>query len=116
MTLGRLLLAWLSVASWFVLVWWIAERWNAMPDRAARQVRWCVAEALVVTLFASLWFDSLGHGGWWLIFALVGLLAGFPARLRDIGPAAPARHTLLLGLLDTARYVAAGGILAWRLA
>jgi hypothetical protein len=35
----------------------------------------------VLTLFASLWFDSLGAGGWWLPFALLGVLVAFPRRL-----------------------------------
>jgi len=107
-TLGRLLLAWVFVALWFVLVWWVTER-------RMRHIGWLAPEALVVTLLASLWFDSLGHGGWWLVFFLVGLLAGFPVRLREIQQGA-SRRAVLFGLLDTARYVVAGGILAWRLA
>lgn len=107
MTFGRLLLAWLPVTLEFAVARWAIER--RLPA-----IPWLAAEALVVTLFASLWFDSLGHGGWWLLFALVGLVAGFPARLQGTAPGA-ARRTILLGLLDTARYVVAGGILAWRL-
>jgi len=108
-TLGRLVLAWIPVAVWFAIVWWLTG------DRATRHLAWLGGEALVVTLLASLWFDSLGHGGWWLIFFLVGLLAGF-GRLRAISQGASARSAVLLGLLDAARYVVAGGILAWRLA
>jgi hypothetical protein len=113
-TLGRLVLAWLSVALWFMIV----EMLRRTADGGWRLAKFSVsaAEALLVTLFAALWFDSLGHGGWWLLFFLVGLMAGFPARLRELPQGAPARRVLLLGLLDTARYVVAGGILAWRLA
>jgi hypothetical protein len=69
-----------------------------------------------VTLLASLWFDSLGSGGWWLVFLLVGLVAAFPLRLQGIVLAGrPWRPDLALAALDTARYVVAGAILAWRL-
>ena len=124
MTLGRLLLAWLPVAALFALAPPVGYAWN---DAAAeRAVVWCfnrwelgwrLAEAGVVTLFASLWFDSLGAGGWWLLFFLVGLLVAFPRRLvmwRYVEPPRR-RHLLAHAGLDVARYVAAGALLAWRL-
>jgi hypothetical protein len=115
-TLGRLVLAWAPVALWFVAVAWASERWRDtghLPRRVAR----AGVEAGLVTLLASLWFDSLGHGGWWLVFLLVGAIAGLPARLRELETTgAPLRRVVLLGLLDAGRYLAAGGILAWRLA
>jgi hypothetical protein len=78
---------------------------------------WRVAEATVVTLFASLWFDSLGPGAWWLVFLLVGMLVAFPRRLVMWQHAEPLRrqHLLVHAGLDLARYIAAGGLLAWRL-
>jgi hypothetical protein len=102
-TLGRLALAWAPVALWFVAVSWLTEGRPA-PGQVARRVFRCGGEALLLTLLASLWFDSLGHGGWWILFALVGLIAGVPAR-----------QTVWLVAADAARYVAAGAILAWRL-
>ena len=71
----------------------------------------------MLTLFASLWFDSLGAGGWWLLFALVGLLVAFPRRLVmwqhvDV---LRRRHVLTHAIADVARYVVAGGLLAWLL-
>ena len=97
MTLGRLALAWLPVALWFLGVDWAVRR--------ARPNYWLALEAGLVTLFASLWFDSLGRGGWWLLFLLVGALAaGLPRR-------PPWRAVLI----DVGRYLVAGGILAWRL-
>ena len=121
MTLGRLLLAWLLVGAWFFAARWAG--WRVAEGTAAAEfpltrwtVGWTLAEAGVVTLFASLWFDSLGSGGWWLLFLLVGLLAAFPARLQGLaGASAPRRPELLRALVDVARYVAAGAILAWRL-
>lgn len=121
MTLGRLTLAWLVAALWFVVADWGIRRMAGdatRPDAAARRraTGWIAVEGGVVTLFASLWFDSLGSGGWWLLFVLVGLLAAFPVRLQAIAVGAlPARPTLLVAVLDTARYVGAGALLAWRL-
>ena len=109
MTLGRLLIAWLFVALWFAVVAWLVRR-------RAESLAWATGEALVLTLLASLWFDSLGHGGWWLVFFLVGILVAYSELRRAIREGVPARRAMLLGLLDTARYVLAGGILAWRLA
>jgi hypothetical protein len=109
-TLDRLVLAWLPVAVLFAV---------APPASFNRwELGWRAAEAAVVTLFASLWFDTLGAGGWGVLFFLVGLLVAFPRRLvtwQHID--APGRHDLLVHAgVDVARYVAAGGLLAWRLA
>ena len=111
MTLARLLLAWLPVAVLFVLVWPLDPRFGgARPPWRGAHVMLRAIEAAALTLFASLWFDSLGHGGWWLLFAIVGVLVGVQ-RLAQGEP-----RTELRGLaVDLARYVAAGAILAWRL-
>jgi hypothetical protein len=87
---------------------WSFNRW---------EIAWRVVEAGVVTLFASLWFDSLGAGEWWLLFFLVGLLVALPRRLVMWQHVEPARrrHLLVHACLDVARYVVAGGLLAWRL-
>ena len=109
MTLGRLLLAWLPVAAWFAAIGWASHRLigiAASPPLSAAGLGWIACEALLVTLFGSLWFDSLGHGGWWVLFVLVGLLA---ARI----PARPGFVTLVTSAL---RYLGAGALLAWRLA
>ena len=108
MTLGRLLLAWLLVAIWFAGLGWAAHRWiglAASPPPSRTGLAWTAGEALLVTLFGSLWFDSLGRGGWWLLFGIVGLLA---ARL-------PARPGFVALVVSALRYVVAGALLAWRL-
>ncbi len=106
MTLSRLILAWLPVALWFLIADRLSKR--LLPPARSGDRRWnarTFVEAALVTLFASLWFDSLGHGGWWVLFLLVGLLA---AQL-------PRRPTTVAVLFDAARYLIAGGLLAWRL-
>ncbi len=127
MTLGRLILAWLPVAALFAVAPPLGYRWGgggggALPsDQRALvwsfnlwEIFWRLVEAAVVTLFASLWFDSLGAGGWWVLFLLVGLLAAFPRRLvmwRHVD-ALRRRHLLVHALLDVARYIAAGALLS----
>ncbi len=106
MTLTRLALAWLPVALWFLLVGWLA--WKVRPVTPAPSGAWAVAtlaESVVATLVASLWFDSLGHGGWWLLFALLGLLASGLA----------SRPSLASVMVTVVRFVGAGGLLAWGL-
>jgi hypothetical protein len=111
-TLDRLALAWLPVALWFWAAGLFARRLDAPVDPVTPVPRPPVArplvEAAVCTLFASLWFDSLGHGGWYLLFPLVGVLVALARR-------APARPVAFF-LFDVARYAAAGALLAWRLA
>jgi len=122
MTLGRLVLAWVPVALWFLVVGYAGRRLAGVAFPVERLHRrwadiWTLAEAGIVTLFASLWFDSLGSGGWWLLFLLVGVLAAFPVRLQVLLAAGlPRRAELIVGAVDVVRYLGAGGILAWRLA
>ena len=73
---------------------------------------WWSVEAAIVTLFASLWFDSLGHGGWWLLFLLLGLIVAV-ARLPQ--RAWQRRAAVVRSIRDILRYILAGAILAWRL-
>ena len=124
MTLGRLIGAGLLVAMLFALAPPIGYRWDLPPDNRPVvwlfnrwEIGWRLAEAGIVTLFASLWFDSLGAGGWWLLFLLVGLLVAFPRRLVmwQHVEVPRRRHLLVHAALDVARYVVAGALLAWRL-
>ena len=75
---------------------------------------WVIAgEALWLTLLAGLWFASLGHGGWALLFLLLGLATEWTARLHG-GPRAlaPGQRAILLAIGVT-RTVIAGGLLTW---
>jgi hypothetical protein len=128
-TLARLVLAWVPVAAWFMVATPATERlmaallnlpaqpgegvtWSAAPVKLS--LKWRLVESAVLTLFASLWFDSLGSGGWGLLFLLVGVLGAAPEWLVR-RPELP-RRPALIGLgVDLARYVVAGAILAWRL-
>ncbi|MFN2571519.1 MAG: hypothetical protein ABR537_07900 [Gemmatimonadales bacterium] len=124
MTLGRLIGAWLPVAALFAIAPPLGYRWEAPP--AGRPIAWVftrwecgwrVVEAAVLTLLAALWFDSLGAGGWWLLFLLIGLLAAFPRRLVmwQHVETLRRRHLLIHSACDVARYVVAGRLLAWSL-
>jgi hypothetical protein len=79
-------------------------------------LRWKILEAGVLTLLASLWFDSLGSGQWWLVFLLVGLLATVPVQILSTAHA-PRRTLVFIGLElgELVRYLGAGALLAWRL-
>ncbi len=121
MTLIRLGIGWALVAGWFLL--WAAGsarigrgRTEAEQPFLAAPVGACLTEALLFTLLAALWFASLGHGGWVLLFALLGALVEVSARFRA-GALRPRRtwRTVLGILLGTGRIIAAGGLLAWRL-
>jgi len=131
-TLTRLVLAWVPVAAWFMIATFLAipvlvAALSNLPDPPGVFVAWSVphgksllkwrlVEAAVLTLFGSLWFDSLGNGGWWLLFLLVGVLVVVPDWMRSLTRAEIPRRAALVGLCaDLARYVLAGAILAWRL-
>jgi len=125
-TLSRLIIAWLPVAALFAVAPPLGYRWGAgggdpPPDQRALvwsfnlwEIGWRLLEAAVVTLIASLWFDTLGTGGSWLLFLLVGLLVAFPRRLvmwRHVD-ALRRKHLLVHALLDVARYIVAGALLS----
>ena len=119
MTLLRLTLGWAAVSVWFILFEMVEQRLVGPAPTAGRlRAGWKVfaADALLLTLFAGLWFASLGHGGWVLLFLMVGLLIEGPARYRDglrtVDLSRKGIGKLVLGL---SRIVIAGGILAWRL-
>jgi hypothetical protein len=108
-TLLRLLGGAAAVAV-LLLLWELAERKLA---RSALPFRPLVlgAEAILLAMFAALWFGSLGHGGWALLFGVLGALVEGPIRLRHRVDA-PAGGPWLPLLSGTARFVAAGGVLS----
>jgi hypothetical protein len=129
-TLTGLVEAFLLVALLFTGYALLAASWLAGPPGAGSpasgprirlrvsRVVWPAAagEALVLTLLAALWFDSLGHGGWLLVFSLLGLLASGGDRwLRHRLLGTRARDELWPLAAGVLRYILAGLICAWRL-
>ena len=111
LTLTRLGFAAALVALLFLAVAWYRDR--RLPKAT---VLVCLAEAGVTTLLAALWFGSLGSGGWPVIFLLLGVLVARPERVvRYAFTGSGTRSDLGFFVLDIARYVAAGALLAWRL-
>lgn len=99
MAFGRIAVAGVVVAAWFV-VWAAAERRITGAVALGPNEAWLLGgEALLLTLFAVLWFGSLGAGAWWLVFLLLGALMEWPVRSAA-------------GATRIARIVAAGGLLA----
>ena len=98
MAFGRIALAWAVVAAWLV-AWDMVERRFASARGSRAPLWWSAGEAALLTLFAALWFGSLGAGGWGLVFLLVGALREWPP-------------DTAVGAVRVARVVVAGGILA----
>ena len=100
MAFGRILLAWLVVGAWLA-IWAFAERrMTGAEGPSPAELAPLAGEALLLALFAALWFGSLGSGGWWLVFLLLGGLMAWPVRS-------------LTGVARIARVLVAGGLLAW---
>jgi hypothetical protein len=125
--LGRLVLAWILVTIWFYAATVLSPLAAAymlrppgtsgvMGSMSAPLFRWRVIEAGVLTLFASLWFDSLGSGEWWLVFLLVGLLVTVPTQLLMTVDAPRRKAAFAVSeIAELVRYLVAGALLAWRL-
>lgn len=111
MVFTRVVLGWAAVTLSLV-IWGAAERrlrqasdLSGHPVRAGLVVP--AIEGLLLTLFAGLWFGSLGSGGAVLLFLLVGALMEIPHRLRGAPNGALWKATVI-GIL---RIVLAGMVL-----
>jgi Na+/phosphate symporter len=125
MTLGRLALAWIVVAAWFEIAAYVthyivtklvippgATVYAGIPTHLIKRR---AVEAALVSLIASLWFDSIGSGESWLLFLLIGALVTSPAWfVRALDPI-PKRAIFADTVCNLLRYVVAGALLAWRL-
>lgn len=111
MTLTRIVVSTLLVGVLFTAAAWLA--WRRL-NRAAVVVSF--VEALALTLLAALWFGSLGHGGWVLVFGLLGVLvSGSERGLRSALLRSPKSPEIAGFVVGVARYLAAGALLSWRL-
>ncbi|HET8649213.1 MAG TPA: hypothetical protein VFL95_04175 [Gemmatimonadales bacterium] len=72
-----------------------------------------LGEAVLLTALGALWFASLGHGGWVLVFLLLGLLMEWPLRFRGGKRNVKPGRRLLWMAAGVGRIVLAGGILGW---
>ena len=115
MALSRLLVGWALVAGWLLAWDAVTGRIGSGPPSSRATILLAVGEALLLALLGGLWFASLGAGGWWLVFALVGGLREWPAAVPRARPRA-GRVGVVMRLLRVLRIVAAGGLLAWWLA
>lgn len=117
MSLTGLVIAWVVVTGWYGAAEWAEVRlgWAGVPAPGLRPGS-IAAETLLLTLFAALWFGSLGHGGWWLLFLILGVLTEGPVRLRHRrGITADGGRPWLGTAAAIVRCVIAGGLLSWRL-
>lgn len=113
MSLLRLGAGFAAVAAWFLLFELAERRVMGMPGPRFR-APWTtyVSDALLFTLFASLWFASLGSGGWLLLFAMLGLVLEGPGKFRDReGGFDASRAGFTRLILGEIRVVVAGGLL-----
>jgi hypothetical protein len=119
MTLLRFFLGWVAVVAWYLLFELMEQRLiGARPEGRLLRARWTTyaADALLLTLLAGLWFASLGHGGWILLFLLIGLLMEGPARSRGKPGGVEWNRPRIIRIgCGVFRVVVAGGLLAWRL-
>jgi hypothetical protein len=124
-TLGRIVVAWIVVGAWFeiatFLTTYLVNRLAVPPDATVYAgvptfvLKRRLVEAALLTLIASLWFDSLGSGAWWMLFLLFGLLVSSLKWFTPV-PEGMARRAIITEIVcDVARYGAAGALLAWRL-
>lgn len=111
MAFSRTLIGWAVITALFLL-WHEVERRLArtpgatLPSLKASLVPLGV-EALLLSLFAGLWFGSLGSGGAWLLFAVLGALMEIPSRLKGYAGMLPWKPVLL----GVVRIVLAGAVL-----
>lgn len=110
MTLAHLLIAAAAVGIWFIGWGWAVARigWTATRPHLMTEG----VESVLLTMFAALWFGSLGHGGWWVLFLVVGLLIEGPARTRHREAALPEPMSWRPLVLGVIRIFGAGALLA----
>ena len=125
MSLTTILEAFILVASVFNAAGLLTARWEKQgpgpgpraPGPGLLSQVWPGAtfEALVLTLVAALWFGSLGHGGWVMLFFLLGALPAGDRWLRRRLAGAPAGGEVRAFVASLLKYLLAGLVCVWRL-
>lgn len=124
MSLGRIVVAFVLVATLFNVMGWVQTRRQpdvrgaprGRPRLGRPAIAVLTAEALVLTLLGALWFGSLGYGGWVLVFLFVGALAtGAEGWIGALSAGSPVRTEMRRLALGLVKYLLAGALLAWRL-
>jgi len=112
MAFTRVVLGWAAVTLLFALWRTVERRLQRTPGpvlpAARAEFLTHAIEGLLLTLFAGLWFGSLGSGGAVLLFLLVGALMEIPSRLRSHPVGGIPWKPVLAGI---ARIVLAGVVL-----
>lgn len=89
MAFARVVAGWGTILIVFLLWQLLEHRAQSRPEPVwqalRRELGTLAIESGLLALLAGLWFASLGGGGGWLVFLLVGLLVEYPAALRVRG-------------------------------
>lgn len=105
MAFARIVAGWLTVVVLF-LVWQKIEARRTPVTEPSGGMKVALPplllEALLLTLFAGLWFGSLGSGGGYLLFPLLGALIELPRRWRQAQGASFPWLAALSGILRIA--------------
>ena len=132
MSLTTILMAFILVASVFNAAGLLTARWEKQgpgpgirgpgpgprtPDPGIPARTWPGAtfEALVLTLVAALWFGSLGHGGWVILFLLLGALPAGDRWLRRRLSGQATGSEIWVFVASLLKYLLAGLVCVWRL-
>lgn len=110
MAFGRIVLAWLVAAAWFIAWEYGARRLRREAGgRDVPPVKPAIlaVEALWLALLGGLWFASLGAGVWWLVLLLLGLLVNWTPVLGRDSKLPPGKRAVALGVM-VARVLVAG--------
>ena len=110
MTLGHLLIAAAAVAAWFIGWGWMVAR-TGLGTARGRPADDAI-ESAFLTMFAALWFASLGHGGWWVLFGVVAVLIEGPVRRRHRTGIPATTGAWREAVLGVARMMGAGALLS----
>jgi hypothetical protein len=116
MALSRVIAGWIITSIWLLACEAAGRGWlrPGGGPRIRGPVWLYLAQALLLTLLAALWFGSLGSGEWWLLFGVLGALLETSPEQKS--PSwAPRWRAALAWTARVGRIVAAGGLLAWRL-